>query len=281
MSHILDVRLEEVYERAHLPGSVVNPVFQMGFIERIPSEWAKTDPIQIIGEDNESAEASMAVEKLQRAGFEKVSVFSGGFQGWISEGNTPEGHGNGSDEPDPLSDTVPVDLELSELQWTGRNLLNRHYGTLNFSKASLEFDNDQLTGGWFEIDWDSLACTDLAGNPAHDILMTHLKDHDFFDVEAFDSPTVNITKVTDLQDASPGACDLKLQADLTLKNITKPIEFHATSGRDRDGHFGLQAAFDIDRTEWKVLYGSGRFFKNLGMHLVNDRIEIGLKIVTQ
>jgi hypothetical protein len=28
-----------------------------------------------------------------------------------------------------------------------------------------------------------------------------------------------------------------------------------------------------------VIYGSGRFFRNLGMHLVNDLISVELKLV--
>jgi len=39
--------------------------------------------------------------------------------------------------------------------------------------------------------------------------------------------------------------------------------------------------FSFDRTRWKVLYGSGRFFHRLGMNLVNDLIQLEIKIVTQ
>jgi hypothetical protein len=37
----------------------------------------------------------------------------------------------------------------------------------------------------------------------------------------------------------------------------------------------------IDRTLWNVLYGSGKYFRRLGGHLVNDQIEIQLRIVTR
>ena len=37
---------------------------------------------------------------------------------------------------------------------------------------------------------------------------------------------------------------------------------------------------DIDRTDWGVLYGSGRFFRRLAGHLVNDSIELQLRLLT-
>ena len=48
-----------------------------------------------------------------------------------------------------------------------------------------------------------------------------------------------------------------------------------------EGKFAAQASFAIDRTLWEVLYGSGKYFRNLGGHLVNDLIELQLRIVTR
>jgi hypothetical protein len=36
----------------------------------------------------------------------------------------------------------------------------------------------------------------------------------------------------------------------------------------------------FDRTHWNVLYGSGRYFQGLGMHLVYDLVDLEIKIVT-
>ena len=110
--------------------------------------------------------------------------------------------------------------------------------------------------------------------------MAHLKDHDFFDVKAFDAPRIELTKVSAIEESGPGAPNVSLTAELTMKGITHPVTFDATSGVDSKGNFAFQAAFDFDRTQWGVKYGSARFFKGLGMHLVNDRIEVGLKLVT-
>ncbi len=42
----------------------------------------------------------------------------------------------------------------------------------------------------------------------------------------------------------------------------------------------LEGHFDIDRTRWKIIYGSTRFFEHLGMHKVFDLISIQVRIVT-
>ena len=46
-----------------------------------------------------------------------------------------------------------------------------------------------------------------------------------------------------------------------------------------DGRPAAQATFSFDRTLWNVLYGSGRWFHRLGGHLVNDLVEIQVRIV--
>jgi polyisoprenoid-binding protein YceI len=74
--------------------------------------------------------------------------------------------------------------------------------------------------------------------------------------------------------------DFHLQGQMTIKGIKREIDFPAVVGF-KDGEIIAQAHFDIDRTQWNVIYGSGRFFEHLGMHLVNDIISLQLKIVAR
>lgn len=52
-----------------------------------------------------------------------------------------------------------------------------------------------------------------------------------------------------------------------------------------DGFFFVSrfpgAHFEFNRTRWGVIYGSSRFFRHLGMHLVFDLISLQLRIVTE
>ena len=90
-----------------------------------------------------------------------------------------------------------------------------------------------------------------------------------------------ITSTESVRQATPGAPNLKVHGELTLKNVTLPVEFLATAGMTPEGKAAAQASLAIDRTLWEVLYGSGKYFRNLGGHLVNDLIELQLRIVTR
>jgi len=74
--------------------------------------------------------------------------------------------------------------------------------------------------------------------------------------------------------------DLEIMGDLTLKGISGPLTFCAAAGVTPDGKAAAQAVLSFDRTRWNVLYGSGRYFQGLGMHLVYDLVDLEIKIVT-
>ena len=65
--------------------------------------------------------------------------------------------------------------------------------------------------------------------------------------------------------------------------LEKPLSFKAQIGRlpASEGALLARANFDLDRTEWNVLYGSGKFYEKLGRHLVSDLITLDLKIVAR
>ncbi|MCE2694172.1 MAG: hypothetical protein LW645_07885 [Verrucomicrobiaceae bacterium] len=39
-----------------------------------------------------------------------------------------------------------------------------------------------------------------------------------------------------------------------------------------------QGVLDLDRTQFRSVYGSGRFFRFLGKHIVNDHIHLHIKL---
>lgn len=75
--------------------------------------------------------------------------------------------------PEPQG-KLEIDLEESRLEWLGRNLINKHWGTAALESGFLEFEDGQLTGGSFVIDLQKLKCTDLAGSDLNDVLISHL-----------------------------------------------------------------------------------------------------------
>jgi len=278
---VIDVRLADDFAACHLPDALNNTVFEGAFNERLPAQVPDlTTAVRIYGASGNSFEARIAVEKLERAGYWEVAELEGGIEAWLAAGFSVSGSPTEPVFPIPHG-RLQIDLEASKVEWTGRNLLNKHHGGVALKSGHLDFDQGRLTGGEIILDLTRLDCTGLAGSAYHDVLIRHLHDHDFFDVTRFPEAVLSITSAAPISDSGPGALNLRLTADLTIKGRTHPIEFAAASGLTPEGKAAAQAVFSIDRTKWGVLYGSGKFFHRLAGHLVNDQIAFEVKIVTR
>ncbi len=204
-----------------------------------------------------------------------------GLEGWKSAGLEVKTEGAAKPEnPEPLDGWREIDLAQSKVEWIGRNLLNKHYGQIGIKTGKLHFVRGELESGDFTLDMRAIVCHDLAGDPLHDVLIAHLQSDDFFDVELYPEARFAITSIELVPIATLGAPNLRVHGELTVKNVTRPVEFLATTGTN-EGKAAAQASLAIDRTIWEVLYGSGKFFRNLGGHLVNDMIELQLRMVTR
>ncbi len=277
---LIDVRLPDSYEARHIVGALNNCVLEIAFEDRLPECAPDKEKTTVIyGENEASHEAAAAFGKLQRAGYRDVHVLEGGIEAAVADGlQMVEGKSLPDDPALPDGD-VAVDNEESRVRWTGRNLLNSHRGTVRLASGAMRFEHGKLKTAEFALDLRGIRCEDLEGSDLHDVLIRHLENDDFLDVEKFPEAVLVITKAEPVPDAKPGAPDLRLTAGLTLRGETHPVEFEAVSGVTPDGKAAAQAVFSIDRTRWGMIYGSGRFFHRLAGHLVNDRIDFEVKIV--
>ena len=279
---LVDVRLESDYSVAHLPDAGNNCVFEVAFLDRMavvaPEKGAA---VCVYGATADSYEARTAAEKLIRAGYLEVLELRGGLEGWKAAGLPLEVE---SEHETLVSAPTPngwreIDVAESRVEWQGRNLLNKHFGQIDLKGGKLLFDEGQIVAGEFRLDMRTMTCRDLQGDPSHDVLIAHLMSDDFFDVDLFPEARFAILKTERIAGATPGAPNLAVQGELTLKDVTRPVEFVATAGFTAEGKAAAQSAFVMDRTHWGVLYGSGKYFRNLGGHLVNDLLEIQLRVV--
>ena len=278
---VLDVRLPEDYACGHLPEAVNHCVFEMVFIEQVTAAFPdKETHFILVGWGGISQETEVAAQKLARAGYRRVQILQGGINGWTEARLPLEALAPASAAPQWPVGRRALDLDLCRVEWLGRNLLNKHFGTVPIREGYLDFDAaGPLCGGQITLDLSGLTCTDLAGTPMHDVLIEHLQGNDFFDVERYPTATLLLTKATRIAE-TPGAPNLEITADLTLRGVTHSICFLASGGLTAEGKPAAQAALAIDRTRWGVIYGSGKFFQRLAGHLVNDRIEFSVKLVT-
>ncbi|MCB1231995.1 MAG: YceI family protein [Verrucomicrobiae bacterium] len=279
---LMDVRLPEDHEAERIPGAISNCVFEIEFQERVESACPlRQSAICVYGANRGSHEARMAAEKLQRLGYERIFEFRDGLEGWKSAGMTSETGKTIAVSPDTPEGTVPLDLKESKLEWFGRNLLNKHWGSIGLRNGELTFRDGQIISGRISVDMTDIRCADLYGDPLHDVLVTHLQSDDFFDVTRYSKAVFEIGAVTRIAGAREGAPNYRVVGNLTMRGVTAPIEFDMVAGLTPDGKAAAQASFSIDRTRWGVIYGSGKFFHRLAGHLVNDEIEFQIRMVTE
>ena len=99
-------------------------------------------------------------------------------------------------------------------------------------------------------------------------------------MEKFPTARFELSKITEIQNAAPGTPNCEVSGVLTLKDVTKEIAFHTILASMADGSLAADAHVCFDRTQWNVVYGSGKFFQKLGKHLVNDVVTLVLKLAT-
>lgn len=278
---LVDTRLAEDYAIEHIPGARNQCVFEVAFLGELSGVIAdKNQALCVYGASESSHESRMAAEKLERAGFTAVHEFRGGLEAWKAAGNAVAGTAAPLPAPVMHDGRYALDVRESTVVWVGRNLINRHWGHVALASGHVEFRDGKILGGEAVLDMRRITCSDLMGNALHEVLIRHLESDDFFDVERYPEARFQFAEGV-ICSESAGCRNLRLAGSLTLRGITKPLSIESSAGFTPDGKAALQASLLIDRTEWNVLYGSGKFFHRLAGHLVNDHIELQLRILTE
>ncbi|MFY9708103.1 MAG: YceI family protein [Desulfobacterales bacterium] len=281
---LIDTLTGSHFEKVHLPGARSACVFEVTFLEQVKAiADSKKAEIVVYGSSGRSRDALTAAEKLQREGYDNISVLNGGLEAWRARGFELQGGQPDMTDPETVlrldDGQYSVDTDPSVIEWSGRNPNNKHFGTVGIKRGQVEVNNGALTGV-LEIDMDSIDNINLKGDELHPVLTSHLKSDDFFFVKMFPTAVLTITEGRAAKTPFISSPNYDLKATLELRGVKADLAFQATVTKTEDGGLAAEAHFDIDRTRWKVIYGSARFFENLGMHLVFDLISYQVKIVT-
>lgn len=169
---------------------------------------------------------------------------------------------------------VMVDTSASTVKWVGKKVTGQHNGTIALKSGRLEMEGDQLVGGTFTIDMTTINCQDLSGE-GKGKLEGHLKSNDFFGVEKYPTATFVINKAV-----PQGSDTYKIVGNITIKDTSEEIQFPATL-KEKDGKMVASADIEIDRTKFKIRYGSGSFFDNLGDKTIYDNFNLAVSLVTE
>jgi polyisoprenoid-binding protein YceI len=160
-----------------------------------------------------------------------------------------------------------IDTFNSSIKWTGEYTFyfGGHEGFINFTKGYLLKTNDTITGGSFIINMNSITNTDIEVEDANKSLVEHLKSADFFNVKNYPTSKLVITKI-EYTDATHSV----IKGDLTIKNITKPINFRAEFDPIKRE---INSKFKIDRTLWGITYNN-----SIKDELISDAIGFEIKL---
>lgn len=122
-----------------------------------------------------------------------------------------------------------IDTLNSRIEWKGYKVVKSdqtgHFGTINFESGDLTVKDGVLESGKFVADMNSLTSVDLKDDAAQlEKLEGHLKSGDFFETNKFPTASYEITKVSKNES---GDYNTLLDGNLTIKGITKPVQFNA------------------------------------------------------
>lgn len=279
---LIDILLPEDFNCRHISGANNACVYEMVFLERIAECVPNLDTAIVVYDESGTTQAAKtAKEKLERAGYQKVTILDGGLQSWQEAGFGVE-QGESTRPTDEVCNGIyKVDTEKSVLEWVGRNINNRHYGRIAVSDGEIAMENGRPVSGKLVLNMNEITNADIQDEGWRGMLIRHLKSDDFFDVEKYPTARFELHNSVAIPGATPGTPNFEISGSLTIKEAARSISFPAIIAQQEDGSLKAHASLDVDRTNWNVCYGSGKLYERLGMHLVNDLISIELFIVAQ
>lgn len=163
---------------------------------------------------------------------------------------------------------LTADAGKTKLQWLGEKVTGEHTGTISLKDGWLNWKDNRIVSGEFTIDMTTIKDAD-----ASERLEGHLKSDDFFGVEKF--PTSKLV-ITGSESFEKGTAVVK--GTLSIKGVTQPIEFKATSQKKDDGTW-FYANIVVDRSKYNIRYGSGSFFDNLGDKVIYDEFKLKVNLL--
>jgi len=171
-----------------------------------------------------------------------------------------------------------VDTTESRIRFTGNGVGKNHPGTFRLSSGSVALSGNQITGGKFTIDINSLQ-VEQQEEMFQNKLKPHLLSGDFFDAGKFGTAKFEITNVEPFTASGAdtsivSGANFNISGNLTLKEDTKNITFPAKVDLDNNT-LKAKANFNIDRTQWKMNYGND---KSLGDKFISETVNIEMDL---
>ena len=281
---LIDLLSPDHFAHRHIPGARNACVFQVSFLDDLAVAVPdKQVSIVVYGASIRCQDAAMALEKMDRAGYEHVSFLKGGLEAWRGAGYDLEGDSTDQQDDPQTKVSLPagqytVDSGASQVEWAGRNPNTRHIGTVDIAEGVIDIKGGTITGR-VGIDMNTIHNINLEGDELQPVLEAHLRSDDFFFTKMFPKATFTIKEAKRIEPGWLTAPNYHVNGELELRGVSADLELDATVALIDNGSLAMETHFDIDRTCWNVIYGSTRFFEHLGMHKVFDLLSFQIRMI--
>ena len=125
------------------------------------------------------------------------------------------------------------------------------YGKVFIKDAAVMVTDGQITNAIVNLDMGSLTVENFGDDAEISRKLTsHLKNEDFFNIEAYPTSTFELTGI----EAAQGDYNSTVTGNLTIMNRTKSITFNANVDVYEEGVSIQSEDFAVDRTDWGLTY---------------------------
>ncbi|MCZ2084192.1 MAG: YceI family protein [Flavobacteriales bacterium] len=164
----------------------------------------------------------------------------------------------------------------SNVEWWGYKLAkteaSSHNGVVNLKSGDVIMKGNNIVGGTFSLDMNSINATDLTGE-YQTKLNNHLKNGDFFETDKFPQATYKITSV---KKSNNKAFPYLVNGNLTAKGKTNPVSFPAKISLKNGVLNMVSDKFSFDRQKFGIAYASAA--KDV---VVKDEIDMVINITAK
>lgn len=169
--------------------------------------------------------------------------------------------------------TYKLDSSKSKVMWSGSKVVGgAHDGTLDVAGGTITFEKGAFKSASVDVDMKTIKNNDIKNPEFNKKLVDHLNSDDFFSVSKFPTSKFVMSKAQKVKGDT-----YRIWGKMTIKGITKDVDF---VGKFNESGKSLKGSGEIklDRTDFNVRYGSGKFFENLGDKMISDEIVLKFDI---
>ena len=170
--------------------------------------------------------------------------------------------------------TFAIDPAHTDVLFSAKHMMvTTVRGTFTDVSGSIDIDENEPTASKAELSVKT-ASVDTGFGPRD----THLRSNDFFAAETYPEIRVVSTKIR-----AKGGNDFVVTADVTIKDVTKPVDFDVEflgfyTGMDGARRAGFSAKAKVNRKDWGLDWNVAL---EAGGWLVGDQIKLEVDVALQ